>query len=149
MADNASCLLSLSIPQLLAHFDSSCPQNVPWQYAHPRPEIISSVILALLSKQPKLASFCHVPRRQQCHMACMAVLLDPVHLLQVFPHRYCTGEIAPSGQAIQSCTVEGALHGVGQKFESMGADDPRSNSFGAIAFQLKWQLCSTPKRMNC
>jgi hypothetical protein len=61
MADDASRLLSLSITNLLAHFDSTYPQKVPWQYAHPRPEILSSVISALLSKRPALELFCHEP----------------------------------------------------------------------------------------
>jgi hypothetical protein len=72
MDDDATCLFLLSVPQLLSHFDSSYPQSVPWQYAHPKPKMLSSVISALLSKWTKLVSF--------CHMGYLAVLLSvPLH----------------------------------------------------------------------
>jgi hypothetical protein len=61
MANNASRLLSLSIANLLVHFDSTYPQSVPWQYAQPRPKMLSSVTSALLSKRPELELFCHKP----------------------------------------------------------------------------------------
>jgi hypothetical protein len=44
--------------------------------------------------------------------------------------------------------VEGALSAVGQKLKSVGVNNPRSNSFCAIDFRLKWQLHSYSKKDN-
>jgi hypothetical protein len=61
MADDASCLLTLSVPELLAHFDLTYPQTTPWNFVTPRPKILSSVTLALLSKRPNSELFCQAP----------------------------------------------------------------------------------------
>jgi len=47
-------------------------------------------------------------------------LEDPVALIQVFAHRYRTGDIAPSGRGVRSRTVEDAVRHVAQTFSSVG-----------------------------
>ena len=61
---------------------------------------------------------------------------DPIPLLQVFAHRYRDSIISPSGQGVKSEAVSDALCSVGQKFSSLGANDPRKDSFGKIDFCL-------------
>jgi hypothetical protein len=61
MSDDASRLLSLTPPALVSHFNSSYPQTTSWRFVQPRPEILSSVTSALLSKRPAVASFCQEP----------------------------------------------------------------------------------------
>ena len=51
MADDPSRLWHLSDTLLLAHFNRVCPQSQPWQIAHPRPAMISSVLSALLTQR--------------------------------------------------------------------------------------------------
>jgi hypothetical protein len=69
-------------------------------------------------------------------------LQDPIPALQVFATHYRSGEIAPSGQAVRSHTVEYALRAVGQGFASVGAQDPRKTATGDIDFRLQQQLRS-------
>ena len=61
---------------------------------------------------------------------------DPIHLLQVFAHRYRTGAIAPSGRPVRARTVEGAVRAVGQTMAGMGAPDPRLAPSGKHEFRL-------------
>jgi hypothetical protein len=65
------------------------------------------------------------------------MLLDPVTILQVYAHRYCTGELAPSGHPVSARTVEDALRAVGQTLAAMGTNDIRLNSHGRIDFRLQ------------
>jgi hypothetical protein len=69
---------------------------------------------------------------------------DPVHL-QVFAHRYRTGEIAPRGQPVKSRTVEGAIRAVGQTLAGMGAADPRLTTAGKHEFRLGRQFAAYAK----
>jgi hypothetical protein len=61
-------------------------------------------------------------------------------ILQVYAHRYRTGELAPSGHPVSSRTVEDALRAVGQTLVAMGANDICLNSHGKIDFSLKRQM---------
>jgi len=45
---------------------------------------------------------------------------DPIPPLQLFAHRYRTGEIAPGGAKVRGKTVGDALRAVGQAFSVMG-----------------------------
>ena len=65
---------------------------------------------------------------------------DTIEILQVFAHRYRSGQIAPSGRQVKSRTVEDSLRAVGQTFTSVGAKDPRLNAVGAIDFRIQRQL---------
>jgi len=69
-------------------------------------------------------------------------LEDPVALIQVFAHRYRTGDIAPSGRGVRSRTVEDAVRHVAQTFSSVGSRDPRLNDDGKMDFRLKRQLAA-------
>jgi hypothetical protein len=70
---------------------------------------------------------------------------DPIHILQVFAHRYRTGIIAPSGRQVKSRTVEGALRAVGQTLAGMGAPDPRLAQNGKHEFRIGRQLSAYTK----
>ena len=61
---------------------------------------------------------------------------DPIPYLQVFGHRYQIGRIAPRGNSVKFKTVSDALRSVGQRLASVGAPDPRLNTFGKEDFQL-------------
>jgi hypothetical protein len=61
---------------------------------------------------------------------------DPIPLLQIFAHRYRTGEVAPSGAQVRSRTVEGALRAVGQTFATLGFSDPRLQQSGKLDLRL-------------
>jgi hypothetical protein len=50
MADDASRLFHLTDTELLSHFNSHYPQDVPWQMQAPRPKAVSCVTSALLRK---------------------------------------------------------------------------------------------------
>lgn len=67
MADDPSRLWHLSDSHLLTHFESSYPQALPWQLATPRPEMISSVLLALSKRRADLQSLLNSPPTK---MAC-------------------------------------------------------------------------------
>lgn len=54
MADDPSRMWKLSDSQLLAHFNSTYPQDQPWQLVHPRPALISCLLSALLKQRPGL-----------------------------------------------------------------------------------------------
>jgi hypothetical protein len=51
MADDMSRLNHLSESDLLSYFNARYPQNQPWRWLTPRPAMISSAILALLSSR--------------------------------------------------------------------------------------------------
>jgi hypothetical protein len=67
-------------------------------------------------------------------------LEDPVPLLQIFAHRYCIGQVAPSGSPVKARTVEVALRFVVQTFASLGQRDPRLQASGRLDFRLHRQL---------
>lgn len=69
-------------------------------------------------------------------------ILDPIPYLQVFAHRYRIGQIAARGNAVKSTPVSDVLRSVGQGFTSVGAPDPRLNSFGKQDFRLGRQIRS-------
>ena len=56
MADDASRLFHLSDKQFLAHFNSHYPQKKSYKIVHPRPELVSAVILALHRKTSSVES---------------------------------------------------------------------------------------------
>jgi hypothetical protein len=64
MADDASRLWHLTDDALLAHFNLLYPQTVPWTLSHPRPEMLSALISALLCKRSDLASFLPGPTHE-------------------------------------------------------------------------------------
>ena len=57
MADDASRLWHLSDNALLAHFDSTFPQALPWTICHLRPKMHSALTMALLCKRSMPVSF--------------------------------------------------------------------------------------------
>ena len=67
MADDPSRLWHLSDSQLLTHFDSTYPQELPWQLVTPRPMMISSVLSALCKQRADLPSLLSTPPTK---MAC-------------------------------------------------------------------------------
>ncbi len=71
---------------------------------------------------------------------------DPIPLLQIFAHRYRTGEVAPSGAQVRSCTVEGALCAMGQMLSTLGSPDPRLQPSGKLDLQLSRQLSAYKKQ---
>jgi len=76
----------------------------------------------------------------------LSQLDDPIPLLQIFAHRYRDGTVAPSGAAVRSRTVEGALRAVGQAFSSLGCMDPRLLSSGKLDLRLQRQLTAYKKQ---
>ena len=67
MADDCSRLWHLTDSQLLAHFNFHYPQDLPWQIAHLRPEMLSSLTSALQMQRPELASvLSDPPTRTPC-----------------------------------------------------------------------------------
>ena len=85
---------------------------------------------------------------------CQKIRIDPflidiedhIPILAVFQTRLRDGRIAPSGRQIRSQTVSDYLTSVGQKFTSMGAQDPRLNKFGKIDFRLSRQTRGYKKK---
>jgi hypothetical protein len=71
---------------------------------------------------------------------------DPIPLLQLFAQRYRHGIIAPSGSAVRSRTVEGALRAVGQAFSTLGCPDPRLTVGGKLDLRLSRQLSAYKKQ---
>ena len=61
MADDCSRLWHLTDSQLLAYFDRVYPQPQPWQLAHLRPDMLSSLISALQKERPDLESLLNKP----------------------------------------------------------------------------------------
>ena len=51
--------------------------------------------------------------------------IDPTPVLQVFAHRYRTGDISPSKSQVQDRTVGDALRAIGQTMAGMGFTNPR------------------------
>jgi hypothetical protein len=96
IADDASCLLSLSPHQLVSHSNRQYPQSTLWVFAPLWLQLLSAVISAQRSKQPNGAPF----------VSTSVSIPDSlwwggaIFLLQVFAHRYCTGAIAPSGRTM-------------------------------------------------
>jgi len=70
---------------------------------------------------------------------------DPIPLFQLFGQRYRHGIIAPSGSAVRSRTVEGALRAVGQAFSTLGSLDPRLTANGKLDIRLSRQLSAYKK----
>jgi len=64
MADDCSRLWNLSDSQLLAYFNSTYPQTLPWKLVHLRPVMHSALTLALQRKRPEPQSFLNDPRRK-------------------------------------------------------------------------------------
>ena len=71
---------------------------------------------------------------------------DPLPYLKIYGRRLRDGRLAPSGRQIRSATVSDYLTSVGQRFASMGADDPRLNKYGKIDFRLARQARCWKKR---
>jgi hypothetical protein len=71
---------------------------------------------------------------------------DPIPLLQLFTQQYRRGIIAPSGSAVRSRTVEGALRAVGQAFSTLGCPDPRLTVGGKLDLRLSRQLSAYKKQ---
>jgi hypothetical protein len=69
-----------------------------------------------------------------------ATLQDPIPLLQVFAHRYRTGELSPSHSTVRGCTVGDALRAVGQTLAHLGLPDPRITPNGKLDLRLTRQL---------
>ena len=70
---------------------------------------------------------------------------DPIPAIQLFAHRYRTGEIAPNGAQVRGKTVGGADRAVGQAFAGMGLPDPRLSAGGHLDLRLSRQLSSYTK----
>jgi len=70
---------------------------------------------------------------------------DPIPLLQVFAHRYRTGEISPSQSAVRGHTVGDALRAIGQTMAHMGFDDPHLQPFGKLDLRLSRLLSAYNK----
>jgi hypothetical protein len=71
---------------------------------------------------------------------------DPIPPLQLFAHRYRTGEIAPGGAKVRGKTVGDALRAVGQAFSVMGIQDPRLTTSGTLDIRLSRLLSAYTKQ---
>ncbi len=71
---------------------------------------------------------------------------DPIPLLRLFAHRYRAGVLSPSGAAVRSQTVEGALRAIGQTLATLGRDDPRPLPSGCLDSCLQRQLKAYQKQ---
>jgi len=71
---------------------------------------------------------------------------DPIPPLQLFAHRYRTGEIAPGGAEVRGKTVGDALRAVGQAFSVMGLPDPRLTTSGTLDICLSRLLSAYTKQ---
>jgi len=84
---------------------------------------------------------------------CDTLAVDPtgtyvpgiIPLLQVFAHRYRTGEISPSQSAVRGRTVGDALRAVGQTMAHMGLDNPRLQPSGKLDLRLSRLLSAYNK----
>lgn len=63
MADDCSRLWTLTNTELLTHFNSQYPQNLPWRMWHPTPEMLSAVTSALRRRRSRPASILVEPAR--------------------------------------------------------------------------------------
>jgi hypothetical protein len=70
MADDASRLWHLSDNALLAHFELHYPQTQPWQLCQLRPEMLSSLTLALHKKRPDPQKYLVAPLPKTTHGLC-------------------------------------------------------------------------------
>jgi len=75
----------------------------------------------------------------------LAHVSDPVPLLQVYAHRYRTGQASTSRRPVRSGTVAAALQGIAQTFLGLGAPDPRLDYHGNIDYRLRRQMASYGK----
>jgi hypothetical protein len=64
LSDQCSRHFHLTDAELLAHFNSSFPQTMPWQIYHLQKEMMSALILALSRKRPVLGSLLNVPQQR-------------------------------------------------------------------------------------
>jgi hypothetical protein len=62
LSDQCSRHFHLTDSQLIAHFNSSFPQTMPWQVCPVRNETLSALISALLTKKPDLVSLLNKPK---------------------------------------------------------------------------------------
>jgi hypothetical protein len=66
LSDQCSHHFHLTDAELLAHFNSSFPQTMPWQMCQLQKETLSALILALSRKRPVLGSLLNVPKQWMC-----------------------------------------------------------------------------------
>ena len=82
-----------------------------------------------------------------CHDLCidpqLREITNPISLLQIFAHRYRTGEI--SGRRVRARTVEDSLRTIAQTLTRVGAPDPRRDVNQQLDFRLTRQLRSYSK----
>jgi len=83
--------------------------------------------------------------RQLDHDPSLHGIDDPITLFQLFAQQYRLGTIAPSGGAVRSHTVEGALHAMGQMYATLGYPDPRLAPSGKLDFHLSGQFLAYKK----
>jgi hypothetical protein len=67
-------------------------------------------------------------------------VVNPIMVLQVFAARYLSGEIAPGGNIMRSCTVEAALRAIGETMASVGARDPCYTTQGQFHYCIQQQI---------
>jgi hypothetical protein len=79
MADDASCLWYLTDSQLLAYFDLTYPQPLPWHLCHLWPEMKSALISACCGKHLTPESFLHAPAPTTSRGSAAPILPDPRH----------------------------------------------------------------------
>jgi len=86
-------------------------------------------------------TFCNTlhldPTMSDCH--------DKIPALQLFAHRYRSGELAPRGASVRGKTVGDALRAVGQAFAVLGLPDPRLTPAGQLDIRLSKQLAAYNK----
>jgi hypothetical protein len=70
---------------------------------------------------------------------------DKIPVLQLFAHRYRSGELAPRGAHVRGKTVGDALRAVGQAFAVLGLPDPRLTPSGQLDIRLSKQLAAYNK----
>lgn len=70
---------------------------------------------------------------------------DKIPFLQVFAQRVRAGELAADGNPIRARSAEDYLRFVAQTFKSLGTDDPRHDSSGAIDFRLSRMISAWKK----
>jgi hypothetical protein len=105
MADDASCLWTLSDPALLAHFNSRYPQEKPWQLLTLRPAMLSTLITSLHCKRSKPASFLHAPNLVQIHGPSGVPFAAPspwTPCSSVYPIHFTSSKSLPTGTELAS-----------------------------------------------
>jgi hypothetical protein len=91
VADDTSCLWNLSDSQLLAYFNESYPQQLPWRLCHLRAKTKSALILACCGQPSTLASFLLMPAWLLLCQPTPASGRTDSHLHNPpCPHRRCT-----------------------------------------------------------